>query len=196
MGRGQGTLGDLKRFFFKSSFWQSLRRWHLFQKEDSPLLSHQTGSHGNWPSHRPCGHAWPLQRVLCPWLVSLAALETNKAGPDIRVLCIFITENAWMQPRQKTVDFKQEGFFVEGHTWFTSAQELIKKMEAGFPSCHLGRGPRLHLLIGILRCHRGWASCHSSLQEHLRLAGCQEHSSPRTSRPEIQPFRKQMHRIS
>lgn len=120
---------------------------------------------------------WPLE-AKCFWPVSLAAVESYKAGP-IRSLCTFISGSACMQPRQ-TGRVQKGRLLCEGNICSSAGASQERgggTIPAGFAlRLPPQQRPQLHLPNGILWC-QGWAPCHSSLQEHLSLAGCQAQSS-------------------
>lgn len=128
------------------------------------MLSHYRGCY--FPSH-------------CPWQPWKPMKQARHRNPSASLSL----EKPRSSPGGERRILKREVFLCGGNE-HDSAQELIRNVEARLshqaplPSRHLGRGPRLHLPDGIPWCHGAWAPCHSSLQEHHHLAGCQEQPSP------------------
>ena len=111
--------------------------------------------------------------------------------------CLGITGNA--QPGQRATGLRKGGSFLSA-----DGINMIQHKEPGgralppgsAPCCHLSGGPRRHLPRGPHGAHGGRAPCHSSLQEHHCLAGCQEQPSPVDRAPGNPTKRKQTHQIS
>lgn len=166
---------------FKNSFWQSPKRWHLFQKEE-PLLCPTRSRSQRASLLYALWLVWPLEAKR-PWPVSLGAWKAKKQVPTSEASVPSSLGVPACSP-DRLVEFKKEGSFVKGI--YAELQEPAgngvvgwgeqPSQQALLSACHLSRGPRLHLPNGILWC-QGWAPCHSSLQEHLSRAGCQVQSS-------------------
>lgn len=114
------------------------------------------------------------QRWLHPWPWKPAEQALAWGSP-----CLGITGNA--QPGQRAAGLREGGSFLsaDGINMIQHKERGGRALQPGSaPCCHLSRGPRRHLPWGPCGAHGGRAPCHSSLQEHHCLAGCQEQPSP------------------
>lgn len=125
------------------------------------------------------------------------ALETSRAGPG---LGLPLPWHHWKCPAwpESSRAYRGRKLSLCGWNQHDSAQGAWRPgpPPGSTPCCHLSGGPRRHLPWGPCGAHGARAPCHSSLQEHHCLAGCQEQPSPVDRAPGNPTKRKQTCQIS
>ena len=175
MGKPDQDLSHLETLLQVAS---ACRRWGAVfwrvQGEPEGGLSPPDLQSGQLAQPQALASLLATQRWPHPWPWKSAEQALAWGSP-----CLGITGNA--QPGQRAAGLRKGGscLSADGINMIQHKERGGRALPPGSaPCCHLSGGPRRHLPRGPCGAHGAQAPCHSSLQEHHCLAGCQEQPSP------------------